>query len=601
MNQKTPKADTLFEISWEVCNKVGGINTVIISKLPNIMEKYKDKEYFCIGPYFKENLKGEFIEERPPTNLQNIFDKLKAEGIRCHYGTWFTATKPKAILIDSREHFALKDKIKTLLWEKHNIDSYNSPYDFDEPAVWGHAVSRFLEEYHYQDETKKIVAQFHEWMAGLGLLFLQQTKIATVFTTHASMIGRTLASKGVDIYSKFHEINADEESYRNGMHFKQQTEKACATSANAFTTVSEITGIETESFYGKKPDVLTLNGLDTNSFPTFEESSINHKLYNEKIRDFVMAHFFPYYSFDVENTRIYYIAGRPEFHVKGVDLLIQSLAELNQKLKDDSPDKTVVVLFLIPGWVERKRNSIINAKTHFSLIKQSILDNINTIRSNLFQKVAANDEVNNDIIPTDLLQTIQKRLLAVEKQNQNPPICTHHLHNEDYEPILQELKKVGLQNKKSDRVKIIFYPEFLTGADGLLNLDYYSAISGSHLGIFPSYYEPWGYTPLECAMLGVPTITTDLAGFGRFIKSKRDENCSSENEKGIFILEREKENWDSIKHKLAEILFKYTNLPKHKRIENKIKANELAKLADWNFLVENYIDAHNIAIDKKFN
>ena len=287
-------ADILFEVSWEVCNKVGGIYTVVKSKVA-LMQKYY-KNYIIIGPYVEAKARTDFEELPQPEEIKSIFDILEKEGITCYYGKWTLKEEPTSILIDFSKLVEKKDEIKKELWENFKIDSLSAQWDFDEPIIWCKAVARFLEEYANNNKSK-IAAHFHEWMAGSALLHLKKAKakIATVFTTHATMLGRAIAGSGQDLYGMLDNMNPEEKAYESGVQDKFTTERACAQNTDIFTTVSEITGLEAEKILGRKPEVLVLNGLDTSQFPTVEEFSVKHVTCRKKIREFLTYHFFPYY------------------------------------------------------------------------------------------------------------------------------------------------------------------------------------------------------------------------------------------------------------------------------------------------------------------
>ncbi|MFO7711437.1 MAG: hypothetical protein R6V53_06735 [Candidatus Woesearchaeota archaeon] len=582
-----PKADTIFEVSWEVCNKVGGIYTVVASKIRPTQEFYSN--YYLIGPYFQEKSHGEFEELPPEGRLRKAFDTLKAEGIQCRFGQWLVAGKPKTILIDFHEFMSHSDDIKAKLWESDKIDSLNAGNDFTEPLTWAYAVGRFLEEYHESGE--KIVAQFHEWLAGAGLLYIKNKNIpiGTVFTTHATMLGRTLSSAGINIYSQLDTLDSDTEANKHGIHNKHQVEKACAKKAGCFTTVSEITATEAEAFHKRKPDVLLLNGLDSSKFPTMEECSLKHNLYRTKLREFIMSYFFPYQTFDIDQTLIYFICGRNEFHVKGIDIMIESLGRLNEQMKQEENPKTVVAFFFIPGNIKGIKREVVENKTYFMDVKDHLQDNEELIHQNILKKYLTQSEP--PLLPEETENEIYKTIHKLKKEGV-PPLSTHDLHDEENDTVIASFRKAGLNNKEDDKVKVVFYPIFLTGADGLLNTDYYETMLGGHLGIFPSYYEPWGYTPLECASLAVPAITSDLAGFGQYI----GKHFQDKQNKGIFVINRQ-EGSDPVTE-LTGIMNTYATLPRHDRMENKINAKKLSSLADWKVLIENYIKAHNRALDR---
>ncbi|MEM4366377.1 MAG: hypothetical protein QXN46_02160, partial [Candidatus Woesearchaeota archaeon] len=347
-----PQAGIVFEVSWEVCNKIGGIFTVVQSKAQQMVNIY-GRKYFLLGPYFPQKASGIFEETIAPAECKEPFDKLRKDGIECHCGRWLTKGNPLVILIDFTNFAKNKNDIKRRLWELYGIDSlYTEYYDFDEPVIWSWAAGKVIEEL-AKVFGGKVVAQFHEWLSGAGLLYLKsvEAKVGTVFTTHATTLGRALASERADFYDIIPKINAQQEARARGpgLLAKHQLEQACAKSADVFSTVSELTAMEAEHILGRKADLLLPNGLDMEKFPTFEEASVKHKLFNDRIRHFILFYFFPYYRFEIKKTLIYFLAGRYEFHDKGVDIFIKALSLLNERLKKEKSPITIVAFFWIPG------------------------------------------------------------------------------------------------------------------------------------------------------------------------------------------------------------------------------------------------------------
>ncbi|MBW2999774.1 glycosyltransferase [Candidatus Woesearchaeota archaeon] len=596
------KSDYLFEVSWEVCNKVGGIYTVVKSKAALLKEKYNN--YFLVGPYFKEKAINEFVQENPPWELQEVFEELKNEGLICYYGYWQIKGEPKTILIDFNAFAERKNQIKEKLWENYKIDSLNSGWDFEEPMVWSAAVCRLLEIFSSKHSSKKIVAHFHEWLAGFGLLCLKMANanIATVFTTHATMLGRTIASAGERLYDMLENLDPEKEAYARGVQDKFTTERACAQNCDVFTTVSEITGMEAEKILGRKPDVLVLNGLDIERFPTFEVTSIKHRENREIIREFVTYHFFPHYYFDLENTLIFFIVGRYEYKNKGIDIFIRALAKLNDRMKEEGSKKSIVVFFWIPRDVQRVKDELSKNKINFDQFQHFVRKNSDKIQFRILDdimKCSVDDLKQPEGLYKDGLFDKEfmieaKRLKINFAKVGNPLLVTHDMPNEWNDAIIRGFVETGLDNKEDDKVKVVFYPVYLTGVDGLLDLPYYDAIMGCHLGLFPSYYEPWGYTPLEAAALGVPSLTTDFGGFGRFLMQK------GVHDSGVFILKRFGKTDDEAVEHFTELMYKFTKLDEKRRVKEKMKAKELSNLADWKELVNNYYEAHNLAIEKKW-
>ena len=591
MKKQNPKAEYLFEVSFEICNKVGGIYRVLESKAGNMVEKYGDG-YYLIGPYNLDKSKGEFKQEAPSDELREVFDELEEEGIQCHFGRWMVKGRPKTILIEFNEFYREKDNIKKNLWENYGVDSLHADGTFDEPMVWSWATGRLIEKINEKVvKDSEAVAHFHEWLSGGGLLYLDQnTDISTVFTTHATSLGRSFAYKEVNFYDEFDNIDPTDAAYENNVHPKHQVEKKTAQMADVFTTVSEITGMETEHFLGREPDVIVPNGLNLEKFLTFEEIVIKHRLQRRRLREFTVSHFFPYYKFDIENTLFYFIIGRNEYKAKGVDIFIKSLAELNEKLKNDEDnEKTIVAYFWIPSDVRSVKRELVENKEFFQDVKNSLDGAMPQVQEKiLYHLLYDKDITTENIIDENYLFELEKKLLKLNKDDSNPPISTHEMADSN-DRILNSLKEHGLTNDESDPVKVVYYPIYLTGHDGLSNLNYQEALEACHLGVFPSFYEPWGYTPLEAAALGVASVTTDLAGFGRY-RQTLEEKPGKE---GVYVLNRHRNEDGPVVSDLANFMHNFSKFNRKGRVDNKIEARKIASKADWSDFVENYIKAHN--------
>ena len=583
----------LLEISWEVCNKIGGIYTVIKSKTASVKASF-DK-YLVVGPYFPDKHASEFVEEPSPEEFAAVFDTLKKEGIVCHYGKWLTDVDVDAILIDFSAFTPRKNEIKRELWDNYRIDSlYTSYFDFDEPLIWAYSAGRLVEEL---SKSRKVIAHCHEWLAGAALLYLKSrnANAATVFTTHATVLGRTLSGAGVNIYDSKAQIDLGRPEYRTSVLPKHQVEEQAAKNADVFTTVSPITAIEAERFLGRKADVLLLNGLNIGKFPTFEEASIKHRLYRSKIKEFLLQYFFPYYGFDIENTLIYFLAGRYEFRAKGIDTFIQALGMLNRRLIEEKSAKTIIAFFWVPGNVNGIKHELGESRIVFKDIKDSMTDEHDTLMERLLTSIIAGRSTCDEtyLLGESLVSEIRRKLLRF-KRSGTPLLSTHNLHSEDSDEILNAFKAAELLNRKDDRVKVIFYSIYLTGADDLLDLGYYEAMQGSHLGVFPSFYEPWGYTPVEAAALGVSSVTTDLSGFGRHIC----KDCYGKKSPGIFVVKRLGKSDSEVVNDLSNVLYRFAKLSTQERIKNKIEAKRIASVTDWKYMIRNYLKAYEMALKK---
>jgi len=584
------KAHYLFEVSFEVCNKVGGIYTVLVSKI-KALSNYYHKNYFLIGPYFPEKIKGEFKEEKE-VGFEKIFEELKKEGIVCHYGSWLVEGKPKAILIDFQDFLKEGNNIKKELWETYQIDSLNAPFDYTEPLVWAWAAGKLLEKISQNLKNKNIVAHFHEWLSGAGLLYLKKNKIsiATVFSTHATILGRTLANDNLPLYDLLNKINPYEEAKKYNIVAKYQLEKKSAKLSDVFTVLSEINSLEAQNFLERKPDFYLPNGLNPESFPSLDQALINHKIFRSRLNNFLFAFFSPYYNTDIKNALFYFIACRYEFRNKGVDIFLKALGQLNKKLKEKKRSKNIFTFLLIPSATKKVNPEVLQSLENYRDIIDSLKDSSFEIEENFIFSLLNEKRVGlKNILDKNLSSLLEKKILKFKKQGL-PPLCTHEL-SDSQDIIIKTLHEEKLENKPNDKVKIIFCPFYLTGDDGLINLDYYETIQAMDLGVFPSYYEPWGYTPLETAILTVPAIGSDLAGSGKFFASFVNDRNS-----GIFILQRFKKSESESAKSLFKLLYQFQQLSDKEKIEQKIEARKLAETANWEKLIENYIKAQNKAL-----
>ena len=468
-------------------------------------------------------------------------------------------------------------------------------HDYDEPVLWSYASGMLIERLSSEMPEQRMVAQFHEWLSGAGLLYLRKNtpKVGSVFTTHATTLGRSLANSEAPLYEILDKVNPDEESYKKGVSSKHLIEKAAAQQADAFTTVSEITGMEAEHLLGKKPDVLLPNGLDLGKFPVFEEILLKHRLQRDRISEFCLAYFFPYYQFDIKNTLFFFSASRYEFRAKGLDLFIEALGILNKRLKEEKSQKTIVAFLWVPTSLRNIKPEIIENKTYFNDVKDSIVEQKDELEKNaLYAFIDGKGLSAERLFGDEFLQETKSRLARFRKHG-SPPIMTHDIHDGN-DSIMQAVYNAGLLNREEDRVKIVFYPTYLNGADGLLDLNYYEAMQGCHLGVFPSYYEPWGYTPLEAGALGVPAITTDLSGFGRYFCA----DCRQSDYPGIYVIKRFGKGYGEALSQLAQMMHHFSQMTREERTKNKLEARKVAEMVDWELLVGNYIDAHNFAMKK---
>jgi len=592
--------DYVFEVSYEICNKVGGIYTVIRSKAVQMVDHYGEG-YFAVGFWEPSQARVEFDEQAPPAPFAKAFRRLEADGIKCHFGVWLIPGRPKTVLVDAKSYTVDPNALKKQLWESYGIDSLHSDSWFNDPLLWSTAVGRFIEELLKEEPFKgrKTVAHFHEWLSGFGLLYLHKggLPVATVFTTHATMLGRSISGKGADLYGMIN--NGFKRKERASVDLartykcedKHTTEVACAEHASVFTTVSEVTGREAHYILGKKPDVYLYNGLDMSKFPELEELSVLRKNHRDHMREFLISYFCRYYYVDFYNVRSVFLSGRYEFHNKGIDVFIDALGNLNRRLKAESSKKHVIAFILVPSGTRGEDIQVLKNKALYEDIHDQIDARMPEIRERLLTLITKGEVPDGNVFTEEFLQQARKLTVHfIEKRGQPAPLCAFEL---SYPPgedsIIQAFRRNDLLNREEDKVKVIFYPTYLSSADRLISMDYNPATLTCDVGVFPSFYEPWGYTPLETAAQGTLAVTTDLAGFGQFIAGKGD---------GIQVLKLDGVPYDRIVEELNQRLYEIVIMEKKELTRRRLNAKELAGLADWRILAKNYFKAHQMAIKK---
>lgn len=534
----------LFEISWEVCNKVGGIYTVITTKSNQILKKIKN--YYCVGPYL-QNSNDDFIEIKTPNEYIEIKSELLKLGINIYFGKWKANEKVNVILIEYKNFSYKINDIKAKLWEEYKIDSLGSNwYDYDEPILWSWACGILIDKI-YQKTSKKTIIHAHEWMSG-GAIFYnkinQNKNIKTVFTTHATMLGRTISGHGEDLYKNIKDFFPNEKAYELGIHTKHQSEKTLASISDCFTTVSNITDLEAKYFYNKEADTILYNGFDNTIVGDINR--LNKKLENSRkdLDEFTKAYFNDFINIDTNNVKYFFTSGRNEFRNKGVDIYIKSLAKINSRIKN---------------------TKIIN----FILI------------------LIGNFEKNSEIT-----KSFENYKYKLKKEDQkNAPLSTHNIpENND---IIKALKENNLNNSPNDNVLNIVIPTYISTRDNLINKTYYDFTSAFDLGVFPSNYEPWGYTPLECISLAIPTVTSDLSGFGQSVLNHCGDACTS-----VKVIRREKVNDEKSIESLSKFLIEISEQTKRELDFHREITKTLAIKYDWEVFINRYLEAYEIALKK---
>ncbi len=546
MGKQLLKPDYIFESSWEVCNKVGGIYTVLSTRAKTLQEEMKDHIIF-IGPdFWKENESPYFKEDKA------LFAKwqweAKEQGLNVRIGRWTIPGEPIAVLVDFMPFFQYKDEIYTLLWEHYGVDSLHAYGDYDEASMFSYAAALVVESFynHYLDEHDKVIYHANEWMCGLGALYInnRMPQIATIFTTHATSIGRSIAGNQKPLYDYLFAYNGDQMAGELNMQSKHSIEKQTALNVDCFTTVSDITANECKELLDKPVDVVLPNGFDNSFVPKTTTFTRKRRAARRRLLEVANALLGEQLS---DDTLIISTSGRYEFRNKGIDVFVEAM---NRLLRDKDLKKKVVAFIEVPGWVGEPRKDL-----------QERLQNGGTYDSPL--------EV---------------------------PQVTHWLHNMSHDNVLSMMKYYDMHNTKDDQVKVIFLPCYLDGKDGILDMTYYDIVLGNDLCVYPSYYEPWGYTPLEAVAFKVPCITTDLAGFGLW--ANKEFGHYGELEDGVKVIHRTDYNYSEVADAIKDSVAKFSSLTQKQVDACRKAADALSKKALWSEFIKYYHEAYDIALRK---
>ncbi len=538
------KVDYVFEISWEVCNKVGGIHTVLESLAPTLHSCFDDNLAF-IGP---DLCTSEFIEDfSVKTDWQ---EALNAAGLKFRIGRWDIPSKPIAIMVDIHQFYGKKNEIYGMMWDNFQVDSLNSYGDYDDSSMWAYACGKVVETITANciAPEQNVVLQAHEWQSAMALLCTKKhmPRIATVFTTHATTVGRSICDNGKCLYKYFDQYDGDVMARELNVAAKHTSEKAAALYADCFTTVSETTNAECRLLLGKAANVILPNGFITSEIPSPKHLAVKRSVMRAKI--LAVAGALCGRRFEEASTLIVSTSGRNDYKPKGYDVYLEALKRLQN---EENLKSEIVALIEVPCWVKAPRE--------------------------------------------DLLERLQFKNRPAEALER--PFITHELHNFDYDRIVNTIRSLELDKTTlSGNVHVVLVPSYLDGKDGIFNEHYYDMLAACDLTAYPSYYEPWGYTPMESASYRIPTITTNLAGFGCWVEELLGKKTRIED--GVAIIERNDDNYFDSAEELKNIILKFSE--KAKTTRNKIGNNayKIACNADWKLFAANYKKAFLYAINK---
>lgn len=539
--------DFIFETSWEVCNKVGGIYTVLSTRAKTLQEIMRDRIVF-IGPdCFNGEENPYFFEDKALFN--DWLAVAKHDGLSLKIGRWNTPGTPIAFLVDFKASYADKNKFYGELWERYGVDSLHAYGDYDDSAMFSYATAKVVESFFrfYLCNCTNVIFHANEWQTGFAALALQHDvpEIATIFTTHATGIGRSIAGNNKPLYDYLQAYNGDQMADELNMQSKHSIEKQTAHYVDCFTTVSDITAVECKELLDKPVDAVLPNGFEDDFVP--KAALFTKKRNAARKRLLRIAEALTGSKLD-DNTLIVSTSGRYEFRNKGIDVFIEVINKLRH---DEELQRDVVAFIEVPGWVARPR-------------------------TDLQERLATN-------------KTYDTALFL--------PLVTHELHNMDADCVLNMARHLGIANAPTDKVKLIFIPCYLNGDDGIVNMSYYDVVLGNDLCVYPSYYEPWGYTPLESIAFKVPCITTDLAGFGLWANQLKGKFCEITD--GVKVIHRTDNNYFEVADSIKQTIKEYAAMDKKTVEKCRANAQKLSKKALWREFIQAYKTAYDIAIKNR--
>jgi glycosyltransferase involved in cell wall biosynthesis len=543
--QNNIQPDYIFESSWEVCNMVGGIYTVLSTRAATLTAKLNDKLIF-IGPDLWNNAPGPYFEE-----IEDLFPGWKlftlAEyNLEIRTGRWKIPGNPVAVLVDFKPLLESKNDVYAKVWETAGVNSIAAYGDYDDSSMFGWASGMVIESYYRffkLNSNHKVIAHFHEWMTAFGLFYIKASlpQAATIFTTHATSIGRSIAGNHKPLYDYLQEYNGDQMAEELNMVSKHSAEKRAAHMSDCFTTVSGITARECGQLLEKYPDVITPNGFENDFVPA---GNLFHKKRTEA-RNLLLKVAETLTGTAIPNEALLVVtAGRYEYKNKGIDVFIESLKNLKDRCDFT---KQVVAFIMVPGWHKGHR--------------------------------------------TDLELALKS---PENKPDYHNKITTHELHDFKNDPVMGALDWFHLRNDAQEKVKVIFVPAYVNHYDGIFKQSYYDLLIGFDLSVFPSYYEPWGYTPLESVAFDIPTITTNLSGFGEWVNDETQHITE-----GVGIIHRSDYNSYQVANQLAEMICDFSRFTESEVKNIRQKASNIAEKALWRNFIGFYEEAYTFALKQK--
>lgn len=545
MAKRTNTPNYIFETSWEVCNKVGGIYTVLSTKAKSMQDRHKDKAIF-IGPDIWKEKENPWFEEDKSlladwVKAATVFDRLDIR-----VGRWLIPGKPIVVLVDFSQAFLHKDAIYGYMWNKFGVDSLHAYGDYDEACMFAYATGTVIESFYkfHNLENKKVIAHFNEWMLGMGALYIKDRlpAIGTIFTTHATSIGRSIAGNGKPLYNYLSAYDSDQMARELNMQAKHSIEKIAAQQVDCFTTVSDITAKECKQLLHREP-LVTPNGFEKDFIPVGDA----HEKMRLDARKILINVTEKLLGYDIqEDALLVATSGRYEYRNKGLDVFVDAMSRLEQ-IKQ--LEKDVIAFIMVPAWIDSPRSDL------------------------------------------------QERLKTKKTSDTSlsHPHITHWIKNMNNDSILNQISYLRMLNKKEDKVKIIFVPSYLNGNDGIFNVPYYDLLIGMDVTVFPSYYEPWGYTPHESIAFSVPTITSSLAGFGLWMRKMGDEKGMDD---GAEVITRDDYNFIEVSEDICNRVFEMTTKSAEQERLLRKAALDRAALADWAHFFKYYEEAYSIALNK---
>lgn len=560
------------------------------------------ENYFLVGPYFPDKARLDFRPIREPEEcaLSATLASLRSQGYEVHFGYWLLEdSRPFVILINPYIDGDKLNEVKDKLWCHHQISTIVQDDLVDQILGFGEGVRLFLSEYISRtDVNRDVIAHYHEWLSASSIpeLVREKVRLATIFTAHATVLGRYLAPNETHYLDKLSTFDWQAKSQQYGVESKATIERAAARNTNVLIANSDVTAQECTVFFERSCDAIIHNGV--NRKPGAPHMAfVEHQKSKAKIDSFVKAFFAPSYPVQAEKMLYFFISGRYEYRNKGFDVTLEAAARLNGMLMQTNSDLNVVLFVISCQPFHHIKSEVLEARKRFQDLNKICKEISSRLGPKFYSKITGT--AHNHRMP-DLNEMVDEELMVQWRQaltnfkrKDLPPISTHELLTDD--EITRFAVRAGLDNSAENKVKIVYHPDFIDRTTSLFGMDYLEFVQGCNLGIFPSLYEPWGNAAMESSLQGTPAIVSNTSGFGQFVEA----NLPHYEDHALHMIDRRAQSDEDAVMRLTQILYMFTqNFRDDQFIPRTVLPNHFLDFFRWSGVSQRYLESYKLALHR---